>query len=270
MARPLSTSDNYRGGSYQPRYTLDDPPATEQREMDLLRSENEQLRALCTELEQALHEATQNPMGAAGGNAAADERLRDYEALLEEKSETIRQLHQQLQEATAALAEADARGVNSPSNRRQGPAPREDDLLQLSEDLERERRQIQEDEQALMEQMRQMEMGMARERAEIARQRNDLQRLYGEIRHELERLERSGVVQTKMDDLKAKLQDVSNRRGAAPSGLTPGSKPASSAALPNVRPGQTPPGGTPAANTDNNAGGKSGFIGRFFGGGGNK
>jgi hypothetical protein len=68
-----------------------------------------------------------------------------------------------------------------------------------------------------MEQMRQMEMSMARERAEMARQRNDLQRLSGEIRHELERLERNGAIQSKMEELKAKLQDATSRRGAAPS-----------------------------------------------------
>src|SRR5207245_11338045 len=99
---------------------------------------------------------------------------------------------------------------------RQGPVPREEELLTLSEELERERRQLQEDEQSRMEQMRQMEMSMARERAEMARQRNDLQRLHGEIRHELERLERNGALQSKMEELKTRLQDANTRRGAAP------------------------------------------------------
>ena len=121
-------------------------------------------------------------------------------------------------------------------------------MLQLSEDLERERRQLQEDEQALMEQMRQMEMTMARERAEMARQRNDLQRLYGEIRHEMERLERNGALQTKMDELKAKLQDVQNRRGASPG--------AGKATTP------TPANGSPTAAAPPK---KDGFMGRLFG-----
>src|SRR5262249_14834059 len=145
-------------------------------EVDALREENAQLRALCGELEQALQEATQHT----GEAAIYEERIRDYEALLEEKSETIRGLHQQLQDAQAALEDQGSRPA-----RPQGPVPREDELLALSEDLERERRQLQEDEQSLMEQMRQMELSMAKERAEMARQRNDLQRLYGEIRHEL-------------------------------------------------------------------------------------
>jgi chromosome segregation ATPase len=174
-------------------------------ELEQLRSENHQLRALCAELEQALHEATQH--SGAGGMQAGD-----LEALLEEKNEVIRQLHQQVQElngnAQAALAEAEAAAAR--------PIPREAELLALSEELERERRQLQEDETTLMEQMREMEIGMARERAELARQRNDLQRLQSEIRHELERLERNGALQSKMESLKSKLQDATTRRGAAP------------------------------------------------------
>src|SRR5262249_46079012 len=154
--------------------------------------------------------------------------------LMEEKSETIRQLHQDLQDARALLEE---QGESKPAARPSGPVPREEELLALSEDLERERRQLQEDEQSLMEQMRQMEMSMARGRAERRRQRKDLEGLYGEIRHELERLERNGALQSKMDELKAKLQDVSPRRGSAPVG----GRPTSSAALPPVGPGQQQP-----------------------------
>jgi chromosome segregation ATPase len=235
-------------GSHQARHHLNDVASTGPdvaEELAQLRSENVQLRSLCGELEQALQEATQQ-----GGNGSVDEeRIREYEALLEEKSETIRLLHQQLQEAQASLEEAGAKQ----SARPKGPVPREDELLQLSEDLERERRQLQEDEQSLMEQMRQMEMTMARERAEMARQRNDLQRLYGEIRHELERLERNGALQSKMDELKAKLQDVQNRRGTAPASVnkTSSSLPASAPATPPPAQQQPPR--------------KESFMGRFFG-----
>src|SRR6185312_794033 len=132
------------------------------------------------------------------------------------KNEIIRQLHQQLHETQSALADLESQAnqpVAQPS--RSGPAC-EDELLALSEELERERRQLQEDEQSLMDQMREMEVSMARERAEMARQRNDLQRLQSEIRHELERLERDGGVQSKIESLRSKLQDVTARRGAAP------------------------------------------------------
>jgi chromosome segregation ATPase len=258
MARPLSPSNGYGqgfGGGHPPgRYPADDHGGQDvHTELDNLRSENVQLRQLCGELEQALQEATSQVPDL----AAIEERMREYEAMLEEKTETIRQLHQQLQEVQEAAA---AQPAPEPPKPRQGPLPREDELLSLSEELERERRQLQEDEQSLMEQMRTMEMSMARERAEMARQRNDLQRLYGEIRHELERLERNGALQNKMDELKSKLQDASTRRGAAPATPAPAGKPASSAALPSAQPGQ-------AQSTSS----KASFLGRMFGkGDGNK
>jgi chromosome segregation ATPase len=243
------------GNGYQPRYTLDDTPQTAEagdlQELEGLRAENDQLRTLCAELEQALQEASQQ-----GDSSAVEEQMRTYEMLLEEKNDTIRQLHEQLADVTAAL-EDDQRGREQTAPRRpQGPLPREEELLALSEELERERRQLQEDEQALMEQMRQMEVTMARERAEMARQRNDLQRLYGEIRHELERLERNGALQSKIDGLKSRLQDVTNRRGAAPQ-TTPGSSPA----LPQPAPGAAAAQPTPTKGAS--------FMGRLFGGNGN-
>ena len=104
---------------------------------------------------------------------------------------------------------------------------------------------MQEDEQALMQQMRDMEVGMARERAEMARQRNDMQRLQSEIQHEIERLERSGALQNKIDGLKSKLTDAMTRRGSSPGGAAAPTQPAA----------PTPPPGK-----------KDGLLGRLFGG----
>jgi hypothetical protein len=248
------------GNAYQPRYTLDDtPPAPAPSavpgDLEALQVENEQLRALCTELEQALQEATQN-------SPSVDEQIRTYDALLEEKNDAIRELHQKLADLTAAFEDAEREQQANAPRRPQIPLPREEELLSLSEELERERRQLQEDEQALMEQMRQMEVSMARERAEMARQRNDLQRLFGEIRHELERLERSGALQSKIDGLKSRLQDASSRRGAAP--IPNG---ASGAGTPQPQPQAPQQPATPTPPTKGNS-----FMGRLFGGnnGGNR
>jgi hypothetical protein len=225
----------------------------ESHELELLRSENAQLRGLCVELEQALQEATSSQQ--AGGGFGED-RAREYEVLLEEKSEMIRELHQQLQEAHGIVAELEGQRAASPAPRAQsGPAPREEELLALSEELERERRQLQEDEQALMEQMREMEVSMARERAEMARQRNDLLRVQAEVRHELERLERNGALQNKIDSLKGKLQDANTRRGLSPS-QSSGSIP-----IPPPPPPQTPPPAPPPAR------GGSNVLCRLSGGG---
>jgi DNA repair exonuclease SbcCD ATPase subunit len=253
MARPLGSTDPTRGtanGTPQVRPSMSgagdriDCPQTYEREQ--LLAENAQLRALCAELEQALQEATAGHEGGAG-----EAQLKEYELLLEEKSEVIRQLHQQVQELQTALAEAQASGAHAPTaghRHQRGPAPREEELLALSEELERERRQLQQDEESLMEQMRQMEVSMARERAELARTRNDLQRLQSEIRHELERLERNGALQSKIDSLKTKFADVSARRGASPGASTAGTPP----------PPQSPTASGPPSRKDS-------ILGRFFG-----
>jgi chromosome segregation ATPase len=258
MARPLPAPTQSRNGSNgyangrtaaaaasllhsapAPEGRASEPETDEATELDLLREENEQLRALCTELEQALHEAS------LPGHAGGEDRLKEYEAMLEEKTEMIRQQHEQLQELQAVVAELECQPGSRPTN--SGPAPREDDLLALSEELERDRRQIQEDEHALMQQMREMEVSMARERAEMARQRNDMQRLQSEIRHELERLERNGALQSKIEGLKNKLSDATTRRGSAPA-----------AAL--AQPAQTAAPTPPAAPSR-----KEGLMGRLFG-----
>ncbi|HVS35826.1 MAG TPA: hypothetical protein VMS17_09610 [Gemmataceae bacterium] len=212
----------------------------ELQELERLREENAQLRALCLELEQALHEATQN------ASLHGEERTKEFEALLDEKTEIIRQLHEKIQELQGAAADMEPAAEARPGP--SGPAPREDELLSLSEELERERRQLQEDEQALMQQMREMEVSMAKERAEMARQRNDMQRLQGEIQHELERLERCGALQSKIDGLKSKLQDTVTRRGSAP------------AASSSQGHASSPASGAPSSGKN------SSLLGRLFGG----
>ncbi len=203
---------------------LDDNPGPEElQELDLLRQENAQLRSLCVELEQALEEAAQ-----LNEHQPGDDRSREYELLLEEKTETIRQLHQELQNAQSIVSDLESQLQEALEHRPpDGPTPREEELLALSEELERECRQLQEDEQTLMDQMREMEVSMARERAEMARQRNDLTRLQSEIRHELERLEKSGVAVRKMEELKRQFADATTRRGLAASGPGPPTRPPS-------------------------------------------
>jgi hypothetical protein len=229
MARPLASDHNRGGKTGRPAGGLPNgtgalhelileelekkpeaPPATD---LEQLQAENQQLRTLCAELEQALQEAAGHTPSPEVAN-----QIKELELLVEEKSEVIRDLHQKVHELEAALAEAvtPEAPVEPPPRQHQGPVPREEELLTLSEELERERRQLQEDEQTLMDQMRQMEVSMARERAEMARGRSELLRLQAEIHHELERLERNGALQTKMDNLKNRLTDVSARRGAAP------------------------------------------------------
>src|SRR5438045_1773425 len=66
-----------------------------------LRAENEELRSLVLELEQALRH---HP----SGGDDSDARTREYEALLEEKSELIRNLHRKVQVLEHDLARSKA------------------------------------------------------------------------------------------------------------------------------------------------------------------
>ncbi len=127
----------------------------------------------------------------------------EFERVLDEKSEVIRNLHEKVQVLEQRPAHPAA-------------TPREEELMALSEELERERRQLKEDEDALMEQMGQMEVQMSRERAELARQRTDLQRLQGEIRHELELAARDAALRERLAPLQRRHQELNTRRSAAP------------------------------------------------------
>jgi hypothetical protein len=107
-------------------------------ELERLRTENERLSHKVSELEQICEEMQKE-------HGAWESRQREYEGLLEEKSEVIRDLHRRLHEQPERASSG-------------GVAPREEELIALSEELERERRQLKDDEETLMQQMRQMEV----------------------------------------------------------------------------------------------------------------
>lgn len=232
------------------------PPAGQGEESARLQEENEQLRRQLDEVQQHLATSSQGEEAWAG-------RQKEYEELLEQKSEVIRTLHQQIEELR-----------NQPPPPAEVPAPAhraaadisEDDLHAMAEELERERqeleearRQLEDDERSMMQQMRDMEMQMSRERAELARQRNELQRLHSDIRHELERAKREDGLGERLRLLQRRHAEVTGRGvGGAPAGETPAA-PESPAAQPPAAPG----GGTapPRKGRD------SGLLRRLFGSG---
>jgi hypothetical protein len=177
-------------------------------ELEQLRSENTELRSIIAELNQKWDQTEVQ------GDQKVDERLKEYESLLEEKSELIRNLHLKIQEIQ------DQRPVKPPT-------PKEEELLALSEELDRERcqlqqerrqveedrRRLEEDELEMTKQMRSMEVQMARERADFARQRSELNRLYEEIRREMENVERNGLLNQRLGQLRERVQDVSSKHG---------------------------------------------------------
>ena len=183
-------------------------PDRNQELIETLKEENESLRGIVAELRQMLEEGG----GAQGGGESSADMEREYQAMLEEKAEIIRELHASKQEVEKQLAEKAAIV----------PTPDRNELLALSDELERERcqteqerrqleqdqNQLREDEESMMRQMREMELQMAKERAELARQRNELQRLHSEIRHELELAQRDAAVNERLKLLQRRHREV--------------------------------------------------------------
>jgi chromosome segregation ATPase len=161
-------------------------------ELERLRSENGELSRRVEDLERICEEMQKE-------QTAWESRQREYEGILEEKSEVIRELHRKLHE--------------QPERGPTGATPREEELIALSEELERERRQLKDDEEALMQQMRQMEVQMSRERAEMARQRNEFQRLQNDVRHELELAQRDATLRDRLAPLQRRHGEMMNRAG---------------------------------------------------------
>jgi hypothetical protein len=188
-----------------------------------LRTENSRLQQLLDQARKRLMQAEQT---------AEQWKTREqvYENLLEEKSELIRDLHQQVSELKQQ--------PHTPAEGGQ-TGPNEEELIALHHELDRERQQLKEDEDALMQQMRTMEVQMATERALLARQRSELQRLQTELKHQLELASRDAALRERLAPL-YRLQE------AAPSAQQPA--PLAQHAPPQAQPQQS-----------------SGFFRRMFG-----
>jgi DNA repair exonuclease SbcCD ATPase subunit len=179
-------------------------------ELEILRSENAELRAKFDEIEQAWNE-----------------RQREYESLLEEKSEVIRALHLKIQQWQEAASGGGAPGAEgAPQAGPVNNAEEHQKLLQLKRELDAQRHQLAEDEEALMVQMREMEMSMSRERAELARQRNELARIQSDLNRELEMASRDGGLRDRLAALQRRQEEA-----ASVSNQTPTAKKTSSGLL---------------------------------------
>jgi hypothetical protein len=226
-------------------------------DVDSLVAENLHLRNIVSELERRVEQ------GSTESQQAWLERQKEYEVILEEKSELIRSLHCKIKE----LEE------NRPVAK---PTPKEEELLAFSEELERERCQLEqekrqseelrqrltEDEQEMLRQMRDMEVQMARERADFARQRTELQRILDDIRRELDNIERNGHLNQRLGQLRQRFQDVGLARSTTATSSTQGrtsQTPASS--------GEPQGNGKPPGEKAESAKGKkdSSVLGRWFG-----
>ena len=208
---------------------VDAAPSVEpagQSDVDALLFENDALRNRVAELEELLQHGGQE-------EDAWGERQKEYEALLEEKSEVIRSLYVRVQELQEVLEAGPAPAPQSaPISISDVPAP--EDLVRLKRELEEQRRQLEEDEESMLAQMRQMELALSRDRAELARQRNELQRLQADLNREIENASRDSGLNDRLKALRSHRD-------------------------PPATPAKTD---TPTAPTDKN----SGFFRKMFGG----
>ena len=165
----------------------DAPVSADADEMEMLRMENAELRLRVQELE---------ALSSGQGEELWLERQREYEMLLEEKSEVIRTLHSKMQELQ------ESPGPSTPTSQSvNAGVGQAEEILRLKRELEERSRQMDQDESDMMDQMRQMELQMAKERAEMARQRQEMQRLKSDLDREIETNSRDPQLRERLQTL---------------------------------------------------------------------
>ncbi|MCI0379937.1 MAG: OmpH family outer membrane protein [Gemmataceae bacterium] len=165
------------------------------------RADNTDLLLRVQELEALLQAAATN-------EEAWLERQKEFEAILEEKSEVIRTLHLKIQEKHVEKP----REEPPVSDEVAKAAALDKEVQRLRRELQAQKEQLAEDEESLMAQMRQMEMSMAKDRAELARQRNDIQRLQSEFNHEMEMASRDPGLRERLASFQRRHKDTGAHR----------------------------------------------------------
>jgi peptidoglycan hydrolase CwlO-like protein len=184
--------------------------------MTHLQAENEELRAMIAELRQQASESANPSQG------SWEEREREYETILEEKSEEIRLLYMQIQERERkAEEEAPPRSSRSAgsgdselNNLAEELTADKSRLEEEREQLRAEREQLRQDEEDMERRMQEMELQTAKSRADLVKQRNELHRLYNEVRAELEQAKQNGAVSDRVETLEREAQALSSRAGS--------------------------------------------------------
>jgi hypothetical protein len=131
---------------------------------DRLSRENAELKRRIVDLEGELANLTPETWA---------EQQRNFEQLLDEKSEIIRTLNHKIQ----SMTESGSLGAHDYEQEK---------LQAFAADLQARDEQLRADEEAMQMQVREMEMRMSRERAELARQKSQIERLHADLERELE------------------------------------------------------------------------------------
>ncbi|MFM7096944.1 hypothetical protein EBX93_02665 [bacterium] len=179
-------------------------------EMAALREENEQLKKLCLELDQALTNSNLS-----GNNQKSFGTLlpeNELEQLLEEKSETIRKLHSENLELQKVITELEDRlygpGGNDIGIEKTQQSTSGSDLSAGIGDLESKKESLIKEIALMEKQLCDEEIRASRERAELARQKYDLERLKADLEIEIEKQSKDPVLKSKIESIKSRLQNA--------------------------------------------------------------
>jgi hypothetical protein len=188
-------------------------PVQDADELPRLRRENAELRSRLDGLERALERtstevspAEVEPVANAPEEGPWAAKQKEYEAILEEKSEVIRTLHLELHDAQSRGAAATE------------PATPRDDPRSLKKQLEQELAQLENDEEELMIRMQQLEKAMSKDRAELAHQRSEIQRLHRELNQQVEAASREPGLSDRLGALQRLQGEVQAKQPAPPGG----------------------------------------------------
>lgn len=200
-------------------------------EMTELKEENEQLKKLCLELNEAL--TTSNLSGSNNKPFGTPIPESELEQLLEEKSETIRKLHTENLEYQKIITELEDRlygpGGTDFANEKSVQTQGSNEISASIGELESKKDILGREIKLMETQLCDEEIRASRERAELARQKYDLERLRSDLEIEIEKHAKDSSLKTKIDSLKSRLHDagteplrgLKNEAGAEESATTP-------------------------------------------------
>jgi len=176
-------------------------------EMAALREENEQLKKLCLELDQALTNSNLSAnFNKPFGTPIPESEL---EQLLEEKSETIRKLHMENLEYQKVITELEDRlygpGGTDLGNEKPQQTSGTNDISASIGELEAKKDILVKEILLMEKQLCDEEIQASRERAELARQKYDLERLRADLEIEIEKHSKDISLKTKIDSIKSRL-----------------------------------------------------------------
>jgi hypothetical protein len=189
-------------------------------EITALKEENEQLKKLCLELDQAL--TNSNLSANMNHSFTTPIPESELEQLLEEKSETIRKLLIENLEYQKVITELEDRlyGPGGTDLVNENPQQKTggNEISASIGELESKKEALAKEIVLMEKQLCDEEIRASRERAEMARQKYDLERLKADLEIEIEKHAKDTSLKTKIDSIKSRLHNAGTEplRGLKP------------------------------------------------------